>query len=112
MVLAAILSIDTKQQDDDRGRQDAAEGAQTEGGKLQRKEPRPRGGKLQQKERRAKAQCARAPSRMSMCMREICSLLPLEVLASAMVWADWRTTVAAESMRWEERSEKIRQVSG
>jgi len=49
---------------------------------------------------------------MSMCMREICSLLPLEVLASAMVWADGRTTVAAESMRWEERREKIRQVSG
>ena len=100
MVLAAILSIDTKQQDDDRGRQDAAEGAQTEGGKLQRKE------------RRAKARCGLAPSRMSMCMREICSLLPLEVLASAMVWADGRTTVAAESMRWEERREKIRQVSG
>ena len=68
MVLAAILSIDTKQQDDDRGRQDAAEGAQTEGRKLQRKE------------RRAKARCGLAPSRMSMCMREICSLLPL--------WAD------------------------
>jgi len=44
-------------------------------------------------------------------MREICSLLPLEVLASAMVWADgW--TAAAESMSWEERREKIRQVSG
>jgi len=49
VVLAAILSIDTKQQDDDRGRQDAAEGAQTEGGKLQRKE------------RRAKARCGLAP---------------------------------------------------
>jgi len=46
-------------------------------------------------------------------MREICSLLPLEVLASAMVWADGRTmAAAAESMRWEERREKIRQVSG
>jgi len=99
VVLAAILSIDTKQQDDDRGRQDAAEGAQTKGGKLQRKE------------RRAKARCGLAPSRMSMCMREICSLLPLEVLASAMVWADGRTA-AAESMSWEERREKIRQVSG
>ena len=49
VVLAAILSIDTKQQDDDRGRQDAAEGAQTEGGKLQRKE------------HRAKARCGLAP---------------------------------------------------
>jgi len=49
VVLAAILSIDTKQQDDDRGRQDAAEGAQTEGGKLQ------------WKEHRAKARCGLAP---------------------------------------------------